>query len=122
VVYQQSYQSLYAYTLLVEGRTRSGGLYIYLGKVNIIPIKVVPISVDRVGTDVIKIRGGGASLPQLQWQALSFWDGLHQGGRARMWDFVSNKTSEPTWLPLALENSTVVFTTDGLMSGKRARM
>ena len=43
-----------------------GGLYIYLGKVNIIPIKVVPISVDRVGTDINKIRGGGASLLQLQ--------------------------------------------------------
>ncbi len=40
-----------------------GGLYVYLGEVNLIPIKVVPISVGKVEPDVIKIREGGASLP-----------------------------------------------------------
>ena len=58
MVYQQSYQSVHAYTLLVEGCTRLGGLYIYLGEVNITPIKVAPISVNNVEPDVIKIRGG----------------------------------------------------------------
>jgi hypothetical protein len=48
VVYRQSYQSIHAYILLIQGRTRSGGLYTYLGEVNIILIKVVPITVDKV--------------------------------------------------------------------------
>ena len=88
-------------------------------KVNIIPIKVVPISDDRVETDVIKNRGGGASLQRLQRQAQSFWDGLHQGGGAWMWEFVSNVTSEPSWLPLALESGTVVLATDGSYDRKK---
>ncbi len=80
MVYRQSYHSIHAYILLVQGRTRSGGLYIYLGEVNIIPIKVIPISVDKVESDVIKIRGGGATLPRLQQKSTDFLGGPLPGG------------------------------------------
>ncbi len=36
-----------------------------------------------------------------------------------MWDFVSNVTSEPSWLPLALESGTVVLATDGSYDRKK---
>jgi hypothetical protein len=75
-VYRLSYQSIHAYILLFQGRMRSGGVYIYLGEVNIIPIKVVQITIDKVKPDVIKIRGGGAALPRLQQETQTFWDSL----------------------------------------------
>jgi hypothetical protein len=102
VVYQQSYQSIHAYILLVQCRTRSGGLHIYLGEVNIIPIKVVPISVDKVESDIIVDVGG----PLL-------------GGRTWMWDYVPDVTSEPSWLLLALERGTAVLATDGSYDRRR---
>ncbi len=74
VVYHQNYRSIYAHTLLIQGRMESGDLYIYLGEVNIIPIKVVPISVDKVEPDVVKIRGGGGNLPSLRQEVCEFWD------------------------------------------------
>jgi hypothetical protein len=52
-------------------------MHIYLGEVNIIPIKVTPITVDKVEPDVIKIRGGGAALPHLQQEMHTFWDSLY---------------------------------------------
>jgi hypothetical protein len=107
------------YILLVQGCTRSGGLYIYLGEVNIVPIKVVPISVNKVESDLIRIRGGGATLPRLQQKAQTFWEGLYQGGGTWMWDYVLDVTSEPSWLPLALERGTVVLATDGSYNRKR---
>ncbi len=119
MVYWQCYHSIHAYILLVRGCTRSGGLYIYLGEVNIIPIKVVPISVDKVESDVIKIRGGGATLPRLQQKAHTFWEGLYQGGGTWMWDYMSDPTSEPSWLLLALERGTAVLATDGSYDRKR---
>ncbi len=102
VVYRQSYHLIHAYILLVQGRTILGGLYIYLGEVNIVPIKVVPISVDKVESDVIKIRGGGTTLPLLQQKAQTFWEGLYLRGGTWMWDYMLDVTSEPSWLPLAL--------------------
>jgi hypothetical protein len=96
-----------------------GGLYIYLGEVNIIPIKVVPISVNKVESDVIKLRGGGATLPHLQQKTQTFWEGLYQGGGIWMWDYMSDVTSEPSWLPLAIERGTVVLATDGSYDRKR---
>ncbi len=119
MVYRQSYHSIHAYILLVQGCTRLGGLYIYLGEVNIIPIKVVPISVDKVESDVIKIRGGGATLPRLQQKAQTFWEGLYQGGGTWMWDYMLDVTSEPSWLPLALERGTAVLATNGSYNRKR---
>ncbi len=93
-----------------------GGLYIYLGEVNIIPIKVVPISVNKVE---LKIRGGGETLPHLQQKAQTFWEGHYQGGGTWMWDYMLDVTSEPSWLPLALERGTAVLTTDGSYDRKR---
>ncbi len=119
MVYRQSYHSIHAYNLLIQGRTRLGGLYIYLGEVNIVSIKVVPISVDKVESDVIKIREGGATLPPLQQKAQTFWKGLYQGGGTWMWDYVLDVTSEPSWLQLALERGTSVLATDGSYNRKR---
>ncbi len=36
-----------------------------------------------------------------------------------MWDFVSDVTSEPSWLLLALESGTVVIATDGSYDRKK---
>ncbi len=80
---------------------------------------MVPISVDKVESDVIKIRGGGATLPHLQQKAQTFWEGLYQGGGTWMWDYVSDVTSEPSWLPLALERGTAALATDGSYNRKR---
>jgi hypothetical protein len=87
--------------------------------VNIIPIKVVPISVDKVESDVIKIRGGGATLPRIQQKVQTFWEGLYQGGGTWMWDYVPDVTSEPSWLLLALKRDTSVLPTDGSYDRKR---
>jgi hypothetical protein len=94
-VYWQSYQSIHAYTLLAQGHTKSGGMYIYLEEVTIIPIKVAPITVNKVEPDDIKIRGGGLALPPcLQQETQTFWDSLYQGGDTWMWDYMLDMTSE----------------------------
>jgi hypothetical protein len=33
-----------------------------------------------------------------------------------MWDYVSDRTSDPLWLKTALEQGTVILATDGLYS------
>jgi hypothetical protein len=80
MVYHQTYRSIYAYTLLIQGRTQSSNLYIYLGEVNIIPMKVIPISVDKMESDVVKIRKGGGNLPRLRQETREFWDSFYEGG------------------------------------------
>ncbi len=36
-----------------------------------------------------------------------------------MWDYVSDRTSEPSWIPQALEQGTVILATDGSYNRKR---
>jgi hypothetical protein len=51
---------------LVKRRTRSGTLYIYLGEVNVFPIKAVPITISKVDNNVGVEKEDGPLLPHLQ--------------------------------------------------------
>jgi hypothetical protein len=42
-----------------------------------------------------------------------------RGGGTWMWDYMSDVTSEPSWIPLALERGTAVLTTDGSYNRRR---
>jgi hypothetical protein len=65
VVYCQNYQDLKVYIPLVKQTTRTGSLYTYLGEVNIIPTKVIPISISNITDDVASVKGEGPPLKPL---------------------------------------------------------
>ncbi len=71
----QNYQELKAYIPLVKQNTRTGRFYIYLGEVNIIPTKVVPISISSILEDAVSMKGEEPSLlPPLRATRLTFWE------------------------------------------------
>ncbi len=84
-----------------------------------VPILVVPITVSKVEEDVVVVKGDGPCLPGLKSTLLSFWDTLHAGGGHWMWDYVSDKESDPLWLKEALKQGTAIIATDGSYLGKR---
>jgi hypothetical protein len=43
-------------------------------------MKVIPISVNKMESDVVKIRKGGGNLPRLRRETHKFWDLLYEGG------------------------------------------
>ncbi len=104
---------------MVKKSTRSGSLYILLGEVNVVPTKVVPITVSKVEEDVVVVKGGEPHLPSLQPTKLLFWELLHAGGRDRMWDYVSDEELDPLWPKEALEQGTAILATDGFYSRTR---
>ena len=90
-----------------------------MGEVNIIPTKVIPISVERIETDVVKIKKGEAKLPSLQMKKSTFWESLYEGGGRWMWDYVCDNNSEPSWIPQACEQGTIIMATDRSYDRKR---
>jgi hypothetical protein len=110
---------MYASTLLVQGCMRLGGLCIYIEEVSTVPIRVILILVNRAESDVIKIRGGGVALPCLRQRVCSFWESLHYCRGIWMWDYVSDATTDPDWLPGALKQGTAILATDGSYAHKR---
>ncbi len=120
VVYHQSYTAICAYILLVENRTRSGSLYIFLGKVNVIPTSVVPITVAHTDHNVVAQRNNGPCLSMLKHVHETFWQSLALGGGNWMWDYISNKDTEPLWIVNALLNGTAILSTDGLYHRNKA--
>jgi hypothetical protein len=44
----------------------------------------------------------------------TFWQSLDSGGGNWMWDYISNKDTEPLWIVNALLNGTEILSTDGL--------
>jgi hypothetical protein len=116
VVYHQIYQDLKIYTPLVKQTTRTGSLYTYLGEVNIIPTKVVPISISNIADDVVAMKGEGPPLKSLWAIRLRFWDSLLSGGREWMWDYVSDRTTKPLWLKTALKEGMAILATNGSYS------
>jgi hypothetical protein len=119
VVYHQNYHKFHAFIPLVKRITRLGSLYILLGEVNVVPILVVPITVSKVEEDVVVVKGDGPCLPGLKSTLLSFWDTLHAGGGHWMWDYVSDKESDPLWLKEALKQGMAILATDGSYSQTR---
>ncbi len=113
VVYHQNYHKFHAYIPLVKRTTRSGSLYILLGEVNVVPIMVVPITVSKVEEDVVVVKGDGPCLPRLQPIRLLFWEAMQAEGGHWMWDYVSDKESDPLWLKEALEQGSAILATDG---------
>jgi hypothetical protein len=95
VVHHQNYHKFHAFIPLVKRITRLGSLYILLGEENELPIFVVPITVSKVEEDVMVVKRDGPCLPDLKSILLSFWDTLHAGGGHWMWDYVSDKESDP---------------------------
>ncbi len=79
-MYCQNYQDLKVYIPLVKQTTRTGSLYTYLGEVNIIPTKVVPISISNITDDVVSVKGEGPPLKPLLATRPTFWDSLLSGG------------------------------------------
>jgi hypothetical protein len=65
VVYCRIYQDLKVYILLVKQTTRTGSLYAYLREVNIIPTKVLFISISNITDDVVSMKGEGPPLKPL---------------------------------------------------------
>jgi ribonuclease HI len=116
VVYHQNYHKFHAYIPLVKRTTRSGSLYILLGEVNVVPIMVVPITVSKVEEDVVVVKGDGPCLPRLQPIRLLFWEAMQAGGGHWMWDYVSDKESDPLWLKEALKQGSAILATDGSYS------
>ncbi len=116
MVYCQNYQDLKVYIPLVKQTTRPGSLYTYLGEVNIIPTKVVPISIFNITDDVVSVKGEGPTLEQLRAIRLTFWDSLLSGCGKWIWDYISDRTTEPLWLKTALEEGTAILATDGSYS------
>jgi hypothetical protein len=113
VVYCQNYCKLKAYIPLVKRSTKTGSLYIYLGEVNIIPTKVIPISITSIAEDVVSVKGEGSSLLlPLQATKPTFWESLMEDGGEWMWDYVSNRSSELLWLKTALEQGMAILATD----------
>jgi hypothetical protein len=94
-VYHQNYDTLHVFIPLLKRSTRSGSLYILLGEVNVAPTKVIPITVSKVEVDVVVVKGDGPCLPSLQPTKLLFQELLHAGGGDWMWDYVSDKESNP---------------------------
>jgi hypothetical protein len=108
------------YTLLVENRTRSGNLYMFLGEINVIPISMVPITIAHINHDVVALRNNGPCLPMLRHVHEMFWQSLATGGGSWMWDYTSNKNMEPLWIVNALLNGTAFFSTDGSFHRNKA--
>jgi hypothetical protein len=67
VVYHQNYQDLKVYIPLVKQITRTGSLYTYLGEVNIIPTKVIPILISNIMDDVVSMKGEGPHYRQMDY-------------------------------------------------------
>jgi hypothetical protein len=116
VVYHQNNHKLNAFIPLVRRSTQSGTLYIYLGEVNVIPIKVIPIPISKVDNDMVVVNGGEPLLSCLQTIKPMFWESLQLGGGGWMWDYVSGRILELYWLKTALEQGTVILATDGSYS------
>jgi hypothetical protein len=119
VVYHQNYDTLHEFIPLVERSTRLDSLYILLGEVNVVPTKVVPITVSKVEEDVVAVKEDRPRLPSLQPTKLLLWESLHAGGGDWMSDYVSDKELDPLWLKEALEQGTAIIATDGSYSRTR---
>jgi hypothetical protein len=59
-------------------------MYIYLGEVNIIPTRVIPISISYVTYEVVSVKGEGLPLPPLRSIRPTFWEYLLCGGGEKM--------------------------------------
>ncbi len=90
--YRQNYYELKAYIPLVKQSTRTGSIYMSLGEVNIIPTKVVPISITSISEDVVSVKGERSSLlPPLQKTKPTFWESLMKGSGKWMWGYISDR-------------------------------
>jgi hypothetical protein len=115
----QNYQELKAYTPLVKQTPRTGNLDIYLREMNIIPMKVIPISISSITDDVVSMKGEGPPLPPLHAIRPTFWESLMSSGREWMWDYVSDRSSKLLWLRTTFEQGMAILATDGSYSLSR---
>jgi hypothetical protein len=113
-VYKQTYNKMYVYDLWVKSCTRAGSMYSLLGEVNVMPVNVTPITVRKILPGVIAMQGAGPKqLTPLQAPWLSFWNYGLSCEEDWMWDYVSDRESDPSWVKDALTTGTAIFSTDG---------
>jgi hypothetical protein len=104
---------MYVYDLWVKSCTRAGSMYSLLGEVSAMPVDFMPITVRQILPGVIAVQGAGPKLTPLRAPRLSFWNYILSCGGDWMWDYVSDKKSDPGWLKDALRSGTAIFLTDG---------
>jgi hypothetical protein len=112
-VYQQSRTTFHVFLLWRESCTHSGNLYELLGESNIMPLSVIPISVNTVLPAVVARFNQSTRLPSLWPSRLPFWDYLASCSGDWMWDFVSAREDDSTWIQDGLILGTLILSTDG---------
>ncbi len=75
------------------------------------PINVMPITIRQILPGIIAVQGAGPKLTPLRAPGLSFWNYVLLCGGDLMWDYISDKKSDPGWLKDA--SGTAIFSMDG---------
>jgi hypothetical protein len=104
---------LHVYSLLMMNRTHLGNLYFLIGETSTIPIHVTPISVQHVDADVVSLQGVGRTARHQPHCAGTFWETLPSYEGGWMWDYVHVKMKDTGSIATALEEGTVILSTDG---------
>jgi hypothetical protein len=117
-VYEQTYDKMHVYNLWVKSRTRTRSMYSLLGEVNEMPVNVTPITIKQILPGVIAMQGAGPKLTPVRAPRLSFWNYVLLCRGEWMWDYVSDKESDPGWVKNALTTGTAIFSTDGSFGPK----
>jgi hypothetical protein len=88
-------------------------MYSLLGEVNVMPVNITPITIRKILPSVIAMQGAGPKqLTPLQAPRLSFWNYVLLWGGDWMWDYISDRESDPSWVNDALTTGTGIFSTD----------
>ncbi len=89
---------------------------------NIIPTKIIPISISKVTDNVVSVKGVGSTLLTLNASRNTLWETLMSGGGTWMWDYVSDRSTNTGWIMTALQQGTAVLATNGSYSRIRGPM
>jgi hypothetical protein len=92
----------------------------FLGKLNILPTSVAPITAMHTNHNIVAQRNNSPHLPMLKHVHETFWQFLASGGGNWMWDYILNKDTEPLWIVNALLNGTAILSIDGLYHRNKA--
>jgi hypothetical protein len=103
---------MYHYDLWVKSCTRAGSMYSLLGEVNVMLVNVTPITIRQILPGEIAVQGAGPKLTPLRAPCLSFWNYVFSCGGDCMWDYVSDKKSDPGWLKDTLRSGIAIFSMD----------
>ena len=80
---------------------------------------MVPILISSNTCNVVSVRGEGPPLPLLRTIRHTFWESLMSGGRVWMWDYISNRSLDTSWMKKALEQKRAILAMDRSYSRTR---